>query len=438
MSTMFAYPWDEPVRLEERRVALVRSETYLTELGEALASARRQALDGWSGLAAQAADGALSARVAAAEADVERLRSSAAALEAYRAVVLDARAQIDDLRARQGEVARARVQTDAAARAFVAAPTAEGIADFLRTLGRQGELRREAGDLAAAYAEVIRRVTEAAEDCVRALWRHGAGLAARVRDFGEQLGTRHPVPRGLRGPGESSDSDGQVHGDGLGPMVTGTTVPTPDVPPWPDADVGAGEYDCEFPWPTDFATYHLAWTGSVAMQAVWPHAGDNLRHFLGNSGSAREQDVDQMLTDLPALSGTLQEARSALGADALARARAAGVTGPVTFPVSTGWTGYYAGPDESEDWYYATGGFSYSLQGEVTVYPPSSPGGQWTYEQTTAVSTYDRYNWDGSKTTEILGQTVTDEQLAGLHRAGIAREYDLYGTSATSSSTGSG
>ena len=58
--------------------------------------------------------------------------------------------------------------------------------------------------------------------------------------------------------------------------------------------------------------------------------------------------------------------------------------------------------------------------------------------QTTAVSTYDRYNWDGSKTTEILGQTVTDEQLAGLHRAGIAREYDLYGTSATSSSTGSG
>ncbi|MHA3946834.1 hypothetical protein [Cellulomonas bogoriensis] len=100
--------------------------------------------------------------------------------------------------------------------------------------------------------------------------------------------------------------------------------------------------------------------------------------------------------------------------------------------------GYYAWPEESDDWFYATGDFRYSVQGQVTVYPPSSPGGEWTYEQTTAVSTYDRYNWDGGKSTQIFGRTVTDEQLAELHRAGIAQEYDLHGTSSPSTSRGSG
>jgi hypothetical protein len=437
VTTAFPYPWDEPVRIEERRAVLVRSGAYVTGLGDTLASARRSALDGWSGVAADAAATALSARVAAAQTDADRLRSSAAALEAYTAVVVRARQEIDALRARQAAVDQSRADTDAALRAFVAIPSLDGVADFLRCLGRQAALRREAADLATRYREVMRRVADAATACGTALWQHGAGLAARARDLGEQAGTRYPVPPGVRRPGGSPESEGESYTGGLGPMIVGTTVPTPDVPPWPEPDPGAGEHGSEFPWPDDYLTHQAAWAASVALHAKWPHAADNLRHFLGNSGGAQEQDVDQMLADLPGLSDEVHETRAALGADALARARAAGVTQPVTFPVSTTWRGYYATQSESPDWFYASGGFSYSMQGEVTVYPPASPGGSWTYEQTTAVSTYDRYNWDGSKATEILGQTVTDEQLGELHRAGIAQEYDLYGTSASSSSTGS-
>ncbi len=176
---------------------------------------------------------------------------------------------------------------------------------------------------------------------------------------------------------------------------------------------------------------------ATALQWTWPNASGNLRHFLGNSGRPLEQDVDQMLVDLPGLGTKVDRTRSELGSEALAQAREAGVTEPVTFPVSTRWDGYYARSDESTNWYYATGGFRYSLQGQVTVHPPPSPGGEWTYEQTTTVSTFDRYNWDSGKSTEILGQPISDDELAKLHRAGIAQEYDLYGTSAPSTSRGS-
>lgn len=428
MTTTFTYPTDEPAVLDERRAVLVRSAGHLTELGETLSSARSVALDGWTGLAARAANAAFKARITTAQDHASRLRSTATAVDEYRAVVVAARAEIDELRARQNAISTARADTEAAARAFIAAPSMDAVADFLRYLARQTTLRREAGDLASAYDDVIRRVAEAAEACATALWEHGAGLVERAR---------HLAGRPARNP-DDPEPNGTSYQDGLGPMVPGTTIPMPEAPPWPDADPGAGEYGSEFAWPDDYLTHQAASAAAFALQWKWPNASDNLRHFLGNSGRPLEQDVDQMLADLPGLSDQVRERRSALVERALTQARAAGVTEPVTFPVSTGWNGYYAGPDESTNWYYATGGFQYSVQGQVTVYPPSSPGGEWTYEQTTAVSTYDRYNWDGGKSTEILGRTVTDEQLAELHRAGIAQEYDLYGTSSPSTSRGSG
>ncbi|MDN5821489.1 MAG: hypothetical protein L0H39_08380 [Brachybacterium sp.] len=45
----------------------------------------------------------------------------------------------------------------------------------------------------------------------------------------------------------------------------------------------------------------------------------------------------------------------------------------------------------------------------------------------------DQYNWDGTKETPIglpgpYNPTITDEQLAELHRAGLAREFLLHGS----------
>ncbi|KGM09019.1 hypothetical protein [Cellulomonas bogoriensis] len=429
MSTTFAYPTDEPALLEERRAVLERSASHLAELGDTLASARSVALVDWSGITAQAADTAFRTRIAAAEDSAARLRSTVMAVEQYRAVIVAARAEIDELRDRQNAVSAARASTDAAARAFIAAPSADGVADYLRCLARQTVLHREAVGLANAYDDVMRRVAVAAAACATTLWEDGPGLTERARHLAEQAGVRNPQ--------HDPEPNGTSYPDGLGPMVPGTTIPMPEAPPWPDADPGAGEHNSEFAWPDDYLTHQAALAAATALQWKWPNASENLRHFLGNSGRPLEQDVDQMLVDLPGLSDEVARSQSLLTTEALARARAASVTEPVTFPVSTGWKGYYAKQDESTNWYYATGGFRYSLQGQVTVQPPTSPGGEWTYEQTTTVSTYDRYNWDGGKSTQIFGQTVTDEQLAELHRAGIAQEYHLYGTSSPSTSGGS-
>ncbi|WP_433523828.1 hypothetical protein ACQPZ2_00750 [Nocardia pseudovaccinii] len=42
---------------------------------------------------------------------------------------------------------------------------------------------------------------------------------------------------------------------------------------------------------------------------------------------------------------------------------------------------------------------------------------------------HDRYNWDGDKSTEIAGITVSDKRMGALHTAGLAREYDIAGSS---------
>lgn len=48
------------------------------------------------------------------------------------------------------------------------------------------------------------------------------------------------------------------------------------------------------------------------------------------------------------------------------------------FPVNTDWLGNAISPAE-RNWYLAVGSFDHNLAGEVTVYPPAQPGGQWTY-----------------------------------------------------------
>jgi hypothetical protein len=116
--------------------------------------------------------------------------------------------------------------------------------------------------------------------------------------------------------------------------------------------------------------------------------------------------------------------------------------GPITFPVSTSWDGFGyekgASVVDVKNWYYATGGFAYNLTGQVTVYPPETPGGEWRYVQDVTVNVRDRYNWDGSKSTQIGPFTVTDAQLQELHRAGLAQEYNMLGESSNRRSEGSG
>lgn len=222
----------------------------------------------------------------------------------------------------------------------------------------------------------------------------------------------------------------------LGDPVDGESVPTPEPPPWSPADGGAGPYDSEDAGAGDHATKFAAEAAANAMSGMWPNASRNLLHFLGNSGGPLEQDVDGMLADVPALADTTNVTVDNLAATAVARARETGADGPVTFPVSTPWQGFYITKDLSDDWFYALGGVSFSVVGEVTVYPPTTAGGEWTYEATTSVVVRDQYNWDGGKSTQIGPFEVTDEQLAELHRKGLAQEFAAVGQSAATSRKG--
>lgn len=244
-----------------------------------------------------------------------------------------------------------------------------------------------------------------------------------------------------RGSDKAPDDDPGVDGpeagdDALGPPVPGSSVDEPDPPAWQPADEGAGEYDSQRAWPWDHAKKVAIDTAANLMAGKWPDASRNLSHYLANTGEPLEQDVNQILSDVPEFQAKVDEVRTALGEDAVARAQETGATGPQTFPISTAWSGFYITSEMSQNWFYALGGVSYNLTGQVTVYPPTSPGGEWRYEVSTRVNLYDQYNWDGGKSTQIGPITVTDEELARLHRQGLAREYRNQGRSDTTTTEG--
>lgn len=266
----------------------------------------------------------------------------------------------------------------------------------------------------------------------------------RTREAPEDIRTEHddrPDRDAWDSPGRTPEAlPGEERpdaGPALGEPVPGTSLDEdPEPPPWTPVDGGAGEHDSEFAGPVDHAVHEAARIGASVKSADWPHAAQNLDHFLDNDGEPLEQDVDQMLEDVPGLDSQAAGQRQDLAADAVDDARSRGITEPVTYPLSTPWDSYYIGPNESADWYYATGGMEYSQTGSVTVYPPSEPGGPYRYEMDTALTFQDQYNWDGSKQTQIGPITVTDAQLASLHRAGIAQKFEMYGESSTMSTSG--
>lgn len=265
-------------------------------------------------------------------------------------------------------------------------------------------------------------------------------------DPSADTGDREDQQRGARddrrgrGEDDAPDSEGTEGttspDDPLGAPVNGTSVDEPDPPAWSPPDEGAGEHGSESAWPWDYGKEFLVEVAANALSGNWPDAARNLLHFLGNSGDPLDQDVDQILDDVPGFQTQVDQVKDDLGQDAVARAQAAGATGPVTFPVNTPWNGYYIGKAESENWFYALGGVSFNQTGQVTVYPPSSPGGPWRYEVSTRVNLRDQYNWDGSKSTTIGPLDVTDEELAKLHRQGLAQEYLNQGQSELSTTKG--
>ena len=71
----------------------------------------------------------------------------------------------------------------------------------------------------------------------------------------------------------------------------------------------------------------------------------------------------------------------------------------------------------------------------VRVSPPATPGGEPQIRVDHQLHIFDRYNWDKGKAVGLGPIEVTDEQLQELHRAGLAREYEIHGSSSSVSSS---
>jgi hypothetical protein len=88
------------------------------------------------------------------------------------------------------------------------------------------------------------------------------------------------------------------------------------------------------------------------------------------------------------------------------------------------WGGYDY-ESESKNWFFAVGGYSAWIKGNVTI---TMNGPNKSYLFNGEYKFYDRYNWDGGKHVTILHITITDETMGEFHREGLSKEYDEFGS----------
>ncbi len=204
----------------------------------------------------------------------------------------------------------------------------------------------------------------------------------------------NPLPRAVPVPAVPADPPKPADGDGIGPYASQS------------AGIGDRLSKAKF-----FAVAVAA--GEVGLI----NAEKGMRHYLGNTGNDLKVTPESMMSGLP----QFRTAVKALAQNEAVAAykKIAGASGEKAF--SSSWKLFYATKDQSWDWYYAIGGFSYSVTGVVTK---KSGGGSLKYR----VHIFDRYNWDAGKSVDIGPFHFEDRELGNLHLKGLAREYTVRGS----------
>ncbi|MEU3722995.1 hypothetical protein [Streptomyces sp. NPDC031705] len=199
------------------------------------------------------------------------------------------------------------------------------------------------------------------------------------------------------------------------------------------ADPGAGPYDVESPGPSDYWKLLQAKGISNAGDFLgMPDAARHMDHYLRGMGTPLDLDVDRMLTDDALLRQRSEAQRAAEEGEWRRQAvEAFEKSGgkPVAIPVETAGTGYKhadgVGPERN--WYLAVGAGMTNTTGVVTAVP--GPDGKPQVAVDYQVNVWDRYNWDAGKFTTIGPTEVTDADMARFHTTGLAREFDMRGSS---------
>ncbi|MBB4930018.1 hypothetical protein F4561_000838 [Lipingzhangella halophila] len=288
----------------------------------------------------------------------------------------------------------------------------------------------------ATYANVVPAAHGGNADESQECEPGGPGTDHDRQDTGRDAASRGDASEG---PGLESCGTPAPSEEGLGDPESGESVDVPEPPPFEPVDEGSGEWGSENSKTNVARQTHVrlaAEAGAHAVSGSMPNASRNLLHYLGNSGEPLEQDVEQIFEDVPDFASTVDERNERVITDAVNEAQDAEIDEPTTYPISTPWSGYSIGDGKSSDWYRALGGIMYNITGQVTVYPPDDPDGEYRYEMETTTNIRDTYNWDADKAANVGPFKIEDDTLGALHRAGLAREYLLHGSSDTETREG--
>ncbi len=198
---------------------------------------------------------------------------------------------------------------------------------------------------------------------------------------------------------------------------------TADPPLKPDA--GAGAWNSEWPSLRTLAIMAVladpvkatSFYGAC-MAAVGPNATRHLRHYLGNTGT-------QLTIPYNTMTKATERARYVLVTEILDMVDYIDQFPPGSWAITSKAPRFddhtYNYRDETKDWYFAIGGYGVWTKATANVGPDGM------IEATVTVKFYDRYNWDGGKSVELAGITITDAFMAEFHRQGVAKEYDCVG-----------
>jgi hypothetical protein len=186
-------------------------------------------------------------------------------------------------------------------------------------------------------------------------------------------------------------------------------------------DAGAGAWNVESR-SLDTTAFQIAFYNyyAHAIVVIGDDAVAHMNHYFRNTGNDYTIDLEGMVDETP--SAKLLYERE----QALAKVYVESLpVGTHSFTSRTAVNGYN-GQRENRNWFFAIGGYSVWSKGTATV--SLGAGGARSYTMNWEYKFFDRYNWDGGKSVDLFGVTITDAFMGRMHREGIAREYNCYGS----------
>ena len=207
---------------------------------------------------------------------------------------------------------------------------------------------------------------------------------------------------------------------------------TPQQPIWPHGVTGSGLYASANPTLQDRAEWHVLSGGAGLFQIIGlGQAATLMEHYLANTGETVSVDPLRMLNDLPSWhadveSQTRQMSQQARQLIVTERGSLSART-RYTLLMRSDWIPAHATRAESLDWYLAVGNFSYKLMLTVTVDIAADTSDITLAHAGLSIYVYDRYDWDDGRNTAMGGLYIPNEWFGRLHRAGLARDYEVEG-----------